>query len=149
MRDSFVLTVFSVKTASVLSHSEPWFGAHPSSLERPRAILSTRLTTSREEYDLPVNPHVYGSRELSCANRPYFSFSMNSLMGMLSGICGNWPADLAGRKTISESLDVTGCSECHVCTGEEGISAGRMRLAAVPVMYGILLCSLPFENHRL
>lgn len=72
-------------------------------------MWSTRLTTSRDEYDLPVKPHVYGSRESACATRPYFSLSMNSLIGMLSGIGGNTPADWAGRNTIVQSQsDVTG-----------------------------------------
>jgi hypothetical protein len=93
-------TVLRANTASVLSHSDPSFGAQPNSFERLRASESTRLATSCDEYDFPVMPHVYGSRELACRTRPYFSLSINSLIGILSGIGSNWPDSFGGRNTI-------------------------------------------------
>lgn len=51
-------------------------------------------------------PQVKGSLETAAGARPYFSFSMNSLIGISSGTGGSSPVDFAGRKPISRVFNL-------------------------------------------
>lgn len=72
-------------------------------------------------------PQVNGSRDEAAGVRPYFSFSMNSPIGISLGMGGSWPADLAGRKAIFPSrllvVIVEGCMTGM--GGVEGEMPGR------------------------
>lgn len=59
-----IRTVLMLNTPTILSHSVPLFGCHPSSCERALARLSTRSRTSRAEYSVPVSPQVNGGLAL-------------------------------------------------------------------------------------
>lgn len=141
-------TVLTLKTANVLSHSEPWFAFQPNSFARPRAIQSTRSTTCRDEQVWPVRPQVYGSRACSCATRPYFSLSMNSLMGILSGMGPNSPNFLFGKKTILLSCaGMVENMERRKREGEEQTEAVKYaRCGATKLEHGLIQCFGPMEN---
>lgn len=79
-------TVFKAKIATTLLHDEPVLGCHANSRASALASHSTRNATFDAEYARPDNPHTKGTLECTRGDRPYVSFSTNSLIGIESGM---------------------------------------------------------------
>lgn len=81
-----IVTVFRAYIVITLLHGDPVLGSHLRRCESALANHSTRCVTSDAKYWRPDKPHTKGDLDLHCLRRPYFSFRMNSLMGMESGM---------------------------------------------------------------
>lgn len=100
-------TVLTLNTPTILSHSVPLFGYHPSSFERALARRSTRSRTSKAEYSVPVSPQINRALALLNGRRPYFSLSINSEIDMESGGSkGKGSTQSGGEKTIPIVVEV-------------------------------------------